>query len=519
MLRIFRRRPCQLTLADVCELAWFFTRDQDLADAEKHERDREIALAHASQETDAERLCVWLDVRRQRSGRADRPPLEDIQQVLHLLLIIVGFGIGALTVGGWFSLDRLLPTDHPGAQVNVIYFWSVTVGWQLIMLCLLLFNLVLGDWAERVPGLAGLYRLLRWLPSLVPKLAGMVALRVNSFRWRDLDVLRTWLTHARRYRQLTFWYPLQLTQRFSLGLNLGFIGMFVFLSLATQPIFGWQSERLSCTDVARLTRVIAVPWRWLDGWGVPSARDIRTTYHPPHASHAHPDCLGESGPVAPGWWPFLLVSLVCYGLVPRLLLYGLARWQVRRAMWHIVLHHPDARELFLRMTRPVYTIRSSPSSSRPNQSEAAAVSTADTPRVPLGRYVVFKWAGVQLDDAAISALLQRQWGADMAALYTVGGLDVSRDTVALQALDRHKPIDQVMLLVEAWQPPVGDYVDFVAQLRHKLGDGPMIWVLLYHRNPQGQVIPSRHSDVEQWRKTLERADAWLRVKPIGEEQP
>jgi hypothetical protein len=132
--------------------------------------------------------------------------------------------------------------------------------------------------------------------------------------------------------------------------------------------------------------------------------------------------------------------------------------------------------------------------------------------------VVFKWAGVQLDDAAISALLQRQWGADMAALYTVGGLDVSRDAVALQALDRHKHIDQVMLLVEAWQPPVGDYVGFVGQLRQKLSEGPMIWVLLYHRNPQGQVIPPRRSDVEQWRKTLERVDAWLRVKPIGEEQ-
>jgi hypothetical protein len=62
---------------------------------------------------------------------------------------------------------------------------------------------------------------------------------------------------------------------------------------------------------------------------------------------------------------------------------------------------------------------------------------------------------------------------------------------------------------------VGDYVDFVAQLRQKLGEGPMIWVLLYHRNPHGQVIPPRRSDLEQWRKTLERADAWLRVKPLG----
>jgi hypothetical protein len=100
----------------------------------------------------------------------------------------------------------------------------------------------------------------------------------------------------------------------------------------------------------------------------------------------------------------------------------------------------------------------------------------------------------------------------------VGGLDVSSDTAALTALDRWGDIDQVMLVVEAWQPPVGDYLDFVAQLRHTLGDGPMLWVLLYNRDPHGHVIPPRQSDLEQWRKTLERIDAWLRVKPIGEAQ-
>jgi hypothetical protein len=137
---------------------------------------------------------------------------------------------------------------------------------------------------------------------------------------------------------------------------------------------------------------------------------------------------------------------------------------------------------------------------------------------PNGRCVVFTWAGVQLDDAAISHLLQHQWGADMVARHHVGELDVSSDMAALTALDRHDNIDQVMLIVEAWQPPIGDYVDFVAQLRHELGEGPMIWVLLYHRDPHGQVIPPRQSDLEQWRQTLKCSDAWLRVKPLGEEQ-
>jgi hypothetical protein len=361
----------------VLELAWFFKRDQDLAETEKHERDRQMALAHAPQKTDAERLCTWLAVMRQRHGRADRPPIGDLQHVLHLLLSLVGIGMGALTVGGWLSLDKLLAQDQPGADVNVIYFWSVTVGWQLLMLLLLVSSLVLGDWAEHVPGLAGLYRLLRWLPSLIPGLVRLLARRLNPSRWHDVDVLRTWLSHSRRYYQLTYWYPLQLTQRFTIGLNLGCIGMFVFLSVATQPVFGWQSERLSCTELARFTHGIALPWRWLGNWGVPSARDLRTTYHAPHPSYIHPDCLGTQGPVAPGWWPFLFASLVCYGLVPRVLIYGLASWQVRRTVWHIALHHPEARELFLRMARPVYTIHTSPSALPALPPAGATISTPD----------------------------------------------------------------------------------------------------------------------------------------------
>ena len=45
----------------------------------------------------------------------------------------------------------------------------------------------------------------------------------------------------------------------------------------------------------------------------------------------------------------------------------------------------------------------------------------------------------------------------------------------------------------------------------------MIWVLLYHRSTDGDLVAPRQSDLDQWRNTLERLDAWLRVKPMMEE--
>ena len=78
-------------------------------------------------------------------------------------------------------------------------------------------------------------------------------------------------------------------------------------------------------------------------------------------------------------------------------------------------------------------------------------------------------------------------------------------------------MDHVILLVEAGEPPVADYQDFVTQLRQVLRDGMMIWVLLYHRDQGGDITVPRESDLEQWQKTLEPIDAWLRVRPMVEE--
>ncbi len=511
-------RASWLRPADVVDLVSFFHRDQDMPQAEKHQRDRDIALANPGADDDTTRLGVWLHVMRQQQGKDDQQPIHDMQQGLSTLLFVVGAALGALTVGGWLSLNKLLspqPTAESG--INVIYFWSVTTGWQLFMLLVILASLALGDWADRIPGLGGLRRLLRWLPSLIPNLAESILNRFKPSQREMLHRLRGWLTQSQRYRRLTFWYPLLLSQRFAVGFNLGLLGMFLFFSFATQPTFGWQSGQFNCTRLERATRVIAWPWSWLVPHGRPSPNDIRLTYHPPDASHAHSDCAPTTGAVDPGWWPFLFASMLVYGLIPRVLTHALASWQVHRATQHVALHHPDSRELLLRMQRPLVDTGSRLQTSPLSPPEVQTPSEVEVQTVSSGRGFVLKWAGIQLPDEEICDLVRRHWGIEAMALHEVGGLDVSRDEAALHALETSGDVDQVILLVEAWQPPVTDYRNFIVELRQTLRDGMMIWVLLYHRDTDGDIATPRASDLEQWRTTLERIDAWLRVKPMIEE--
>ena len=498
------RLTCRFTLADVVDLAHLFHDDRHMSQTEKRKRDRDIALAHPEARSDAQRLGAWLRIMRQRQGLDGQRPVRQAQHGVSALLLAMGFALGVLAVGGWLSLNKLVsPHAAPEAGINVIYFWSVTAGWQMLMLCAILASLAFGNRAR--------------LPGLLPKLAETLIARFWPSQRRALRALPSWLAHAQRYRRLALWHPLHLSQRFAVGLNLGLVGAFLFFSIATQPIFVWQSGQLNCARLERATRIIALPWTWLDARGRPSADDIRLTYRPPDAQHAHSDCNTAPGAVGAGWWPFLFASMLVYGLIPRLLLDALSAWQARRAAHDVALQHPDSQELLQRMQRPVVDTgaRLPPADSSPASEPLAAKREA--PTALGGRGFIFKWAGIRLADSDICDLAKRQWGIDASALYEVGGLDVSRDDEALIALSAHRDIDHVLLLVEAWQPPVSDYRHFVAQLRQVLRDGKMIWVLLYHRSANGDLAAPRPSDVEQWRCALERIDAWLRVQPMIEE--
>ncbi len=110
--------------------------------------------------------------------------------------------------------------------------------------------------------------------------------------------------------------------------------------------------------------------------------------------------------------------MLVYGLIPRVLLDMLASWQVRRAARHVALHHPDSRELLLRMQRPLVDTgaRLQPAPADFSPPLASLEPQCGTPTVLPGRGFVLKWAGIRLPDEDIEELVRRQWGIDTVAL-------------------------------------------------------------------------------------------------------
>ena len=102
--------------------------------------------------------------------------------------------------------------------------------------------------------------------------------------------------------------------------------------------FGWQSSlQFSAGQVAEAARCLALPWSWFlqEGLGYPSLEQVQGTQIVLKEGIYNLDTKNLVS-----WWPFLCMSLVCYGLLPRciMLLAGLSRY--RRQLEGLELRYP-----------------------------------------------------------------------------------------------------------------------------------------------------------------------------------
>ncbi|NIP86476.1 MAG: DUF2868 domain-containing protein, partial [Planctomycetales bacterium] len=313
------------------------------------------------------------------------------------------------------------------------------------------------------------------------------------------------------YGQLRLWLLVRLTQIFAVTFNLGLVLAFVALSYGNDPTFGWRSTMLEPFHLHQVARTIGAPWsRWEAG--IPTLEQVQQTQY----SQLEQEAFGrEQMSVWAAWWPFLLASLLVYGLLPRLLTLLIADRQVRHALRHARLEHHEVHKLCERLQRPL--VETQALTAEEPQAEAAQAGrrlregALQLEGQPL---VVLQWAGVRLGRAELEQVLQRGWGARVGQLYPVGRLEADTDRPALEALATDRPAG-VLILVEAWEPPVAEYQDLCRQVRERVGEGVLIVVLLYHQDPEARPVAPRDEDLAIWQNCLANlGDPWLAVRPL-----
>lgn len=150
-------------------------------------------------------------------------------------------------------------------------------------------------------------------------------------------------------RQL--WWLLSQLQWLWVWFALGILVVYLLLLLLSDLAFGWSSTLLLDGDaLVQLMHWISLPWAWLWPAAVPDAALIELT------RFARIEATDTSLQQASGWWRFLLASLLCYNLLPRVGLVLFCRWR-----WRVLLRQQ------LKVAAPVVSAAAQPTGTNTEQ--------------------------------------------------------------------------------------------------------------------------------------------------------
>jgi len=235
---------------------------------------------------------------------------------------------------------------------------------------------------------------------------------------------------------------LKYAQEFALLFALGVMAAFLLLLTFNDFSFVWGSTfGFSDGLIARVTSFLAAPWASLLPAATLTPEIIGETRY-----HAAQLDLGQVAAASRrGWWPFLLLCLTVYTLLPRLLLWLLAKRSYRRSIEKAFLTMPGASSVLARMRAPMVKTRATD----PDHEDSQASSIISEEGA-----VLLEWAGA-LATASI------QW--DVARQLQAGLGSPGDDLDSIEAINQLRP-PHLLVAVKGWEPPMADLADVLADI-------------------------------------------------------
>ncbi|MEN8140007.1 MAG: DUF2868 domain-containing protein [Thermodesulfobacteriota bacterium] len=418
--------------------------------------------------------------------------------------------------------------------VNVFVYLFCFVILQLFLLLLLPLSLAHANWSgpsglkrHPFPLLSGLFASL--LLKLFRRGCRSFKGSFSGSRRQSLEEIIGLLKGANRvYGRLFIWPAVIIGQLFGLMFQLGVILATLFQVLTRDLAFGWQSTlQLSDAAVFSFVRGVALPWSWLfgPGSGYPDLGQVTGS-----RIVLKDGIAGLLTADLSAWWPFLCLTVFFYALLPRILLLAGSRFFEQGDLRGLRLNHGKVASLLQRMRTPrLATAGRGPGRGKAERLEPAgpeplpeeAAPPADSGPAAAGVTVLipddlFK----QCRGPAYDHFLEIITGSLEKNRHRFG-VDLDSDARLIAQLREEGVSGQpgVVILAEAWLPPITDTLDFLGRLRQALGDGVALLVGLVGKPEETIFTPPAATDLAIWRRRLNSlADPWLRVEPFPAEE-
>lgn len=513
------------SLADLIDLEFFWQKDQDLIDSQNADRlrarDRQIYLSirDACRQKDLlgrERCLLrqWLSQRRQMFLSSGEGGGVLPGGLFDELIRICNWALSLFTLAAGWGLAMSFLSYSGTIPINVTSYFALFVGLQLLLLFVLLIFTMVHRLSAHTPLPVTFIFLRKMVFYLAAKLGRFSS--VGQFH-RLYACFFTKLQGKRRvYGVLPLLPFFSLMQRGGIGFNLGVLAATLAKIVGTDIAFGWQSSlQISAETVFQCVRILALPWSWAFPSGVayPDLLQIKGSQMFLKEGIYH---LATTDLVS--WWPFLSLSVLVYALIPRILLLLISYLVEKRGLAELDFSTALPQQTIQRMLTPRL------------QTEAAEVLTVEreetvekTTSEPLpeevdqapSRHVLALVPDELYEDCpedALASLVQQQLGRHLKRCFRIdlGSADTQSllQNIGSQLEAR---TDAVMLLQEAWQPPIEEFVSFLRQLREVVGEKIPI-TLIFIGKPVAETIFTkvRAQDYSIWQQKIESlGDPWL----------
>jgi hypothetical protein len=319
----------------------------------------------------------------------------------------------------------------------------------------------------------------------------------------------------RVYGSLFFWPVFILLQVFAVFFNAGLLGGTLVKLAGSDVAFGWQSTfQVGPAVVHRIVETLALPWRGL----LPA--DIA---HPSLPQIEGSRIILKEGVwrLATGdlvsWWPFLCLSVFFYGLLPRLMLLLGGMFVQRRLLSRLPLDHGACDRLVRSMLTPVVQTSGNPAAPREAAAESESASSVETSIPGDGGEALVALVPEDIFDLCegLAAAAMSRLGIAVTDRKKIG-CGVGADRVVLDALGADSARG-VLVVQEAWQPPIREAVSFIKDLRRQLGQrGRIVVGLIGKPGPEDIFTTVREEDFRIWKRGLDvLADPYLSVERLG----
>lgn len=438
---------------DAIDIPTWLAQDRAAPLRDRIHRDRTLGLAIGPGNRVARVRDWW-----RRLSVPERPSLGVRLRRARIALTLLVCGLSGAFGSGLATAALRYDGQYP---VNVVPVFALLVG---LPLALLLGSLLLIP--SRLPLLGAVQDAVASIN--IGNLAAALIDRAGGAT-RDGPTLAWGAGRRGPLARMAKWQVLTLSQLAGLSFSLAATGTAFALVVVTDLAFGWSTTLDVTADQARtITNAIAWPWgSWLTQ-AVPST-DLVADSRFFRLSHASP-------PVPPGrltgWWPFLLMSLLTYGALPRAALLVIAGFRLRAATRGALLDDAGVRALLDRMD----------SVSLDSIGEGRHEPTGAVPIGPAGRHRTFVRPGQVLawdlgnDPGLIARWLAAHVDTATTPLLVGGDRLLREDAETLDALEIGAT-SLVLVLVKGWEPPLLDCIDFLVALRARIGPTPSILVV------------------------------------------